>query len=556
VLWIGTYGGGLSRFKDGNFTEYSVREGLQDAIVYQILEDSKENLWLSGNKGIFRVSKQELNNFAEGKIRSITSVAFGLTDGMKAIECSGAHQPAGWKTRDGKLWFPTVKGVVMIDPENIPTNTVPPPVYVEQVKIDGGSIDMNKQAELEPGKKDFEFHYTALSYLDPSKVKFKYKLEGYNDDWIDADTRRVAYYTHIPPGEYRFRVVACNNDGVWNETGAAFEFSLKPHFYQSGWFYGLGVLILISLGPGVYLLRVRQLKARQHELEGIVAARTKELKELNESLEQRVQDGVKALAESERMAAYGQMVAGVAHEVRHPIFGVRTAAYVLKENFEDREQAVAMLDTIERETKRMMELMNDLLDFARPKPLLLAPTNPEQLLEEVVRTYRAEHDPQFPNIVLAPNPALPEIVIDRGRLMQVLVNLIQNAAKHAEGLTTVTLSMEVADGAPHVGEGPAELCIRVRDDGAGIAPEHLTRIFEPFFTTGHGTGLGLAIVQRIVKEHGGVIRAESEPGRGTTFSICLPTTPVREKSAARKLKSEANSNDQIQKTKRLEDASV
>jgi ligand-binding sensor domain-containing protein/signal transduction histidine kinase len=525
-LWIGTYGNGLWRLKDEKFTRITTAQGLADDWVYQILDDDRGNLWISSNRGIYRVSKQELNNLADGKIASVTCVINGKADGMREIECNGSSQSSGCKTRDGRLWFPTIKGVVMIDPANIPTNTLLPPVYVAEVKIDGSSIDLGNKATLQPGKKDFEFHYTALSYLDPSRVRFKYKLEGYDDHWVDADTRRVAYFTNLSPGEYRFRVIACNNDGLWNEAGAAFEFYLRPHFYQTGWVYTLMGVVLALVGPGVYYVRVQQMKARQRELEMLVEARTKDLAELNQNLGQRVQEGVKALAEAERMAAYGQMVATVAHEVRHPIFGVRTAAYVLKENFEDREQAMAMLDTIDSETKRMINVMNDLLEFARPKPLLPAPTDPRQLLEDVVKTYRAEHgSPQSPDIVLAPNPALPQIVVDRDRLLQVLVNLIENAAKHAEGVTTVTLTMDLVDGAPHVGRGTAELCIRVHDDGAGVQAEHLPHLFEPFFTTGHGTGLGLAIVQRIVKEHGGVIFVESSPGQGTTFSICLPSEP-------------------------------
>jgi len=523
VLWIGTYGAGLSRFKNGTFTTYTMKEGLPDNVVYQILEDERRRLWISSNKGIFYISKDELNEYAEGRIGSITSVSYGKADGMKAIECSGAHQPAGWKTRDGRLWFPTTKGLVMIDPQHLKTNILPPPVYIEQVMVDQKPLGPDEKFELPPGKAELEFHYTALSFLDPKKVEFRYRLEGYDKDWVTAGTRRVAYYTNLSPGDYRFRVIACNNDGVWNEAGAAAEFSLKPHFYQTTrWFYTLCAMVLILLGPSIYLLRVRQLKAREKELERLVEERTKDLAELNQTLEQRVIEGVKRLTEAERMAAYGQLVTGVAHEVRNPLFALQTAAYVIETQCGTlcgREGVRPQLSVLQRETKRMARLMEDLLEFAKPKPLLLVPTDPGRLLAEVVETYRVEHDATSPKIVLVPNPGLPPIVVDRSRLLQVLVNLIENAAKPARGLTTITLSVGLVT--------QSELCIRVKDDGVGIPPEHLPHVFDPFFTTGKGTGLGLAIVRRLVAEHEGTISVESEPGKGTLFTICLPTNHAK-----------------------------
>jgi PAS domain S-box-containing protein len=265
-LWIGTDGGGLTRLRDGRFTIYATKEGLFDDVVYQILEDGKGNLWMSGNKGIFRVSKKELDDFAEGRIKSITSVSYGTADGMKSGECTGGNQPAGWKTRDGKLWFPTIKGVVMIDPEKIKINGQPPPVIIEQVIVDHESINLGEKVRLVPGKERFEFHYTGLSFLVLEKVKFKYQLEGFDKEWVEAGPQRVAYYTNIPPGAYRFRVIACNNDGVWNETGASVEFDLAPYFYQRYPFYVLCALSVVLMGVGVYRLRVRQLKRREENL--------------------------------------------------------------------------------------------------------------------------------------------------------------------------------------------------------------------------------------------------------------------------------------------------
>jgi len=279
VLWIGTYGGGLNRFRDGKFTSFTTQEGLFDDVVFQILEDGQGNLWMSCNKGVFRVSKRELNDFADGRIGAITSISYGVADGMKSNECNGSSQPAGWKTRDGRLWFPTIRGVAVIDPSNIRLNQHLPPVLIEEVIVDRQPVELSQQLQLPPGKGQLEFHYTALSFLAPGKVRFKYQLEGFDQDWIDAGTRRAAYYTNIPPGRYRFRVIACNNDGVWNEAGASFEFALKPHLYQTTWFYALCALVILLTAAGLHRLRIRNLRAKEQELARLVDERTQKLQE-------------------------------------------------------------------------------------------------------------------------------------------------------------------------------------------------------------------------------------------------------------------------------------
>src|SRR5262249_25778360 len=155
--------------------------------------------------------------------RKVTAVAYGKADGMKSSECNGSAQPAGWKTRDGRLWFPTTQGVVMIDPNRIRLNRSSPPLAIEDVVIDRTHFNPNQSHKVPPSNGQIEFHYAALSFLDPSRVLFRYKLEGFDRTWVDAGTRRVAYYTNIPPGRYQFRVVACNDDRIWNESGSAFE---------------------------------------------------------------------------------------------------------------------------------------------------------------------------------------------------------------------------------------------------------------------------------------------------------------------------------------------
>jgi PAS domain S-box-containing protein len=280
TVWIGTLGGGLNRLKDGRVTAYTTRTGLFDDVIWLILEDNLGNLWMSSSRGIFRVSKKELSDFADGRIPAIASAAYGKADGVKSSQGVGGSQSVGWKARDGRLWFSTFKGVSVVDPQRLMTNKVPPPVIIEEIVVDGAVLAPDTRVPA--GREKFEFHYTGLSLLAPEKVRFRYKLEGLDRDWIDADTRRVAYYTNIPPGEYRFRVLASNNDGVWNETGAERAFYVAPHFYQTYLFYAFCVGAALMLGRPVYLLRVKQLKARQAELETIVDERTRQLTNVQE----------------------------------------------------------------------------------------------------------------------------------------------------------------------------------------------------------------------------------------------------------------------------------
>lgn len=267
ILWIGTYGGGLNRFRDGKLSCIGKKDGLPDNTIYCILEDRKHYLWMSSNHGIFCVKREELEELVEGKIKRLSPSLFTTEDGMKSIECNGGSQPAGWQAQDGRLWFPTTKGVSVIDPGNIGINTLPPPVQIKKAVINGTSYDVFKKAIVPPGKGHLEIHYTGLSFVVPKKIRFKYKIEGLEEQWTEAGTRRTVTYIGIPPGSYRFRVTACNSDGIWNNTGASFEFHIKCRFYQTLIFrigFPVGVILLIALlyYSGKKYLMYRKLKRR------------------------------------------------------------------------------------------------------------------------------------------------------------------------------------------------------------------------------------------------------------------------------------------------------
>lgn len=203
---------------------------------------------------------------------------------MKGSECNGATQPAGWKSQDGRLWFPTIRGLATIDPERISINQRPPQIVIESIVVDQQSSRPAAQTVLPPGRKTLEFHYTGLSFVAPRKIQFRYRLGGFDEKWVDAGRRRVAYYTNLPPGEYQFQVTASNNDGIWNEEGASFGFRLEPYFYQTQVFYVLSAFVAVLAGLGVFRYRVRRLRLREQELETQVMDRTRQLEEANRAL--------------------------------------------------------------------------------------------------------------------------------------------------------------------------------------------------------------------------------------------------------------------------------
>ncbi len=279
AIWIGTYGGGLNRFKDGRFTVYTTKQGMYDNTVFQILEDRQKYFWLTCNRGIYRVSEKELNDYADGKIQMVHCTVFGTTDGLRSTKCNGSCQPAGIRTRDGKLWIPTMKGVAIVDPAEVAQSKTPPPVFIERALFDRQMVLVDSLVQAGPGQGELEIHYTALSYTSPKLVNFKYMLVGFDKDWIDAGARRIAYYTNIPPGSYVFKVIACNNDGVWNLNGATIKVILSAYFYQTIWFRSFTVIIVLLVGFGAYRLRIVNLRRREQELVQIVDDRTKNLQQ-------------------------------------------------------------------------------------------------------------------------------------------------------------------------------------------------------------------------------------------------------------------------------------
>ncbi|MFQ5571854.1 MAG: two-component regulator propeller domain-containing protein, partial [Rhodothermales bacterium] len=281
ALWIGTWGGGLNRLKDGTITVYNTRSGLHSDIINFIIDDELGHYWMGTNQGLFLVAVDELEQFAAGHIDTITSKAFDAADGLHSVKTN--HSAV--RTQDGKIWVSTSQGLVMAAPREMRVNHLPPPVVIEEIVGDQTPLNVYEPARLPPGSGNIEFHYAGLSYLAPENLRFKYRLEGYDEDWVDAGTRRSAFYTNLPPDSYEFRVTAQNEDGFWSDTEAVFAFTLAPHFYQAWWFHFLGVLLLgFALYAG-YEIRTRTMRARNRALQNEIDERERAERALRESEE-------------------------------------------------------------------------------------------------------------------------------------------------------------------------------------------------------------------------------------------------------------------------------
>jgi signal transduction histidine kinase/ligand-binding sensor domain-containing protein len=269
TLWIGTFGGGLNRYKDGHFSVINRNAGLPNNAIGDIEADGRGYFWISSYGGIIRVSEAELNRCADGEIKEMNCLTFGMNDGLPTLECSEGLQPAGCKTPDGHLWFPTSKGLVSIDPANVRFNRLPPPVVIEEMRVDDQPFAIEALGDapfkIPPGRHRFDFQYTGLSFIAPEKVRFKYRLNGFDNDWVDAGTKRLAIYNSLAPGEYSFQVTACNNDGVWSETGASVAFRVLPFFWQTSWFRVLVLAALVAASGGLVWIDTRRRMRRKLE---------------------------------------------------------------------------------------------------------------------------------------------------------------------------------------------------------------------------------------------------------------------------------------------------
>ena len=509
ALWIGTHNG-LSRFKDGRFFTFRAEQGLFDNLINWLEEDDAGRLWFSCNRGIFRMGRAELNAVADGRKPRATAIVYGVADGMLTPETNGEHQPAGCKGRDGRLWFPTTDGVVVIDPRAIQNGDLPPPVVIEQVVADkevifgdGVAADVrrlstqiqNPKSEIRnsqsfltsaatrlgPGRaRVLQFRYTASSFADPKRARFRYRLAPHDADWREETTERIAYYTDLRPDNYRFEVKAASARGAWNETPAVFAFSLAPKFTQTAWFPAsliVGGLLLAAAFLNWRLRWQRRLLRLQHQ-QALADERTRIARDLHDDL--------------------GTALTGVALELD-----------VVRRDSHDGPALGNRLAESATRIRRLAERMREVVWAVNPRCDTVSSLASflEQQAGQFLKADGLRCRLEFPEDI----PALPLDGETRHHLALGVREALSNALRHAAaGEVVLSLGIE-AD----------QLIVRVADNGRGFRVEE-----------GQACGRGLANLRARLEKMGGRCAFRSAPGAGTTIEMRVPLDRVARQRTA------------------------
>ncbi len=478
VLWIGTAKGGLNRLRNNHFTSYTTRQGLFSDEIFSIMEDDQGWLWMSCSKGVFRLRKQDIDDYDAHRTDKIASISYGKNDGLESPQCNGAGKPAVWKSRDGRLWFPTSKGVVSVDPRTIKDDHLPPPVCIEQLTVDKKTIvprqdvGANVPLQVGPGRGEMEFRFAALSLSAPEKNRFKYKLENVDADWKESDSH-VAYYNNISPGHYIFHVIACNKDGVWNEIGAALEFTFQPHYWQTWWFRGLLALLVIGAASGTALYATRRKMQRHLQL-----------------LEQR------HAIEKER----GRIAKDIHDDLGSSLTRIMMLGERVEEELGDREDVGPHISKIVSSARHTVQSLDEIVWAVNPE---------NDTLNGLVAYIGHFADEFFENTpvncrlelpVELPAFNLPAEV--RHNLFLMVKEAFNNALKHS-GATEVRAEVSVNN---------ATLQIVIQDNGHGFDSNALNRSRQ---------GNGLGNMRKRMAHLGGEFEITSAPGEGTTVKFIL-----------------------------------
>ncbi|ADO75259.1 sensor histidine kinase [Stigmatella aurantiaca] len=468
-LWVGTYSQGLHWMQGAQHFVFGTRQGLFNEVVFHILEDDAEVLWMSCNRGLFSVRKAELQAVAAGQAPRVTSTVYGKGEGLHTPEGNGGSQPGAWKARDGRLWFPTMSGAAVIDPRRIREghNPLPPSVHVEEVWGDGSLLDTRGEIRMPPGSGRLELRYVGVSFVSPEKVTFKYRLDGFDTGWIEAGTRRSAFYTNLPPGEYRFHVKAANSHGVWSTDEASTLLVLEPHYHQTGWFRALLVLLLGSLGWGAHHLRIQKLRAHS----AVLAERNRLARDMHDGLTQSL-TGVMIQID----AALGYLAVAPRKTQEH----LERARDWARQSLSETRRAIWDLRPSILSVSALAE------DLKRSAALL---TRPDQVQVEV---HVAEDQPLMPDV--------------GATLLRIGQEALTNAVRHGQPRH---IWIDIQYEPPQV-----RLCLE--DDGRG---------FEPSGPLCTGGGLGLTGMRERAEAHGGSLEIDSQPGQGTRLTAVVPLHP-------------------------------
>lgn len=532
TLWIGTNGGGINRFMDGKFDTYTTRDGLREDVSLMIMEDNDGFLWIGGNQGITRIPKSEFSEVAAGQRKKFSRIDFGRSDGLQNAEVSGVSSPCIIKSSTGSIWFTTVGGLAVVDTARIPHRSEEFPLRIEEVRLGDRTLYPDTLLEIEPGNPAVEFHYTGLSYMAPERLHFRYKLEGFDANWNDAGTRRVAYYTNIPPGTYTFRVSTSIDGGFWSTTEATIPVVFRPLFYQTPFFGIIAGIGLILLGAGLYAIRTANIRRHAEHLRKEVNTRTHELREAKEKIELHLKDVESARDElsainiqlNKANREKSDLLSIISHDFRNKVVNLHQFAQSINTSDSSEPAVREHSELMEQTTKYMLKLIEDTLSSSALEQgkLMYTPANVDivQVTELVVSKYRLQQRAKTQTITFTTTTdACPVNGSDRW-LTEAIDNLVNNAGKFSPAGSEIAVTVESENGVVRV---------HVKDQGPGLTEEDRQQVFQKFKrlsaqpTGGEiSTGLGLAIVKKIVEMHHGRVSVASTPGHGATFTVELP----------------------------------
>ncbi len=463
-LWIGTQDRGWNLWDGRRF--HPVEESrLRRTAVHALLDDGAGSLWLATGDGIALCDTSATN-----PADCARWIEFGAADGLPSREMAVNSHPSAWRARDGRLWFATLKGLVEVNPAHFPVNTLPPPVAIERFKVDDRDQPLGRAGtglKVPAGRVHFEFDYDGLSYVAPQKVRYRYKLVGFDRGWTEAGSRRAAYYTNIPPGRYTFRVQAANNDGLWNTTGAALGFELRPRFDQTLWFYGL---LLAALGGTVVLFLRMRLLAAEREFKAVLGERSRIAREIHDTL---AQGYAGVSVQLEVLAALLRQ-----HKVNEAAQQLDKTREVVRHGLADARQSIWALRTQDAGETTLPVRLRRLADEAADSGL-----TPEFSLFGAYRPLPAETERE---------------------IVRVAQEAIHNVKKHARA-RRLWVQLEYA---------AETVALEVRDDGQGGVSEE---------TIGAAPGsFGLTGIKERAAAIGGVVQVASEPGMGTSIRLSAP----------------------------------
>ena len=558
-LWVGTLYGGVFTFdpQTNLAKKYSEKDGLLYDGAGGIVEDGRGNLWLASSRGI------SIFNPQTKQVRNLTTASYLPSENLLSA----------FKTSSGQFLFNSNDGgFISLDPDDFTPDPNPPVVNIESVDFFTTGAGKAKDSILFTYGKDslnfrynenrLIFHYVGLYYQDPQLIQYACKLDGYDKDWIPAGTQRLVTYTNLSPGHYTFHVKAANSDGVWNEEGASFSFTILPPWWQTWWAYLLYFFLLMGAVWAFIKWRTGALQKEKIVLEKRVGERTTELKEEKEIVEStlaELKSTQAQLIQSEKMASLGELTSGIAHEIKNPLnfinnfseINIELISEIEEEQIPDLSEnnlarMISDIKTLKKNSekinshgKRIDGIVKGMLQHSRLANLVKEPVDVNALCEESLKlayhgfkakekTFNASFEKQF-------DPDLPKIMVVPQDFGRVMLNLFNNAfytvnekqkRNHTDALDDqagLAYKPCVIISTKKSGD---KIIITVSDNGMGIPPAIVNKIFQPFFTTkptGEGTGLGLSMSYDIItKSHGGELRAKTTEGLGSDFEIILP----------------------------------